>query len=184
VPTAAPIGDALARLADDLARAGCAIGRADADLPDLRAVSGLFTELLSAFMSVDSPGPSMTHRDWVLGDRRRFALAARWRRLFERWDVVLTPTAPTTAFPHDARSFDARTLAVDGRDVSYRLLPLWTALPTPTGHPAATMPIGRDDAGLPIGVQIIGPRLEDRTPITFAGLVEQLRGGFEAPPAS
>jgi amidase len=181
VPTAASIRDALAGLADELVRAGCTVGRSDPELPDLGEVTALFTELLSAFMSVDAPGPSMSHRDWVQADRRRYALAARWRRLFARWDVVLTPTAPTVAFPHDTRPFDQRTLDVDGRAVAYRLLPLWTALPTPTGHPATTMPIGHDASGLPIGVQLIGPRLEDRTPIAFAGMVEALRGEFGSP---
>jgi len=183
VPTAESVRGALATLADELTRAGCTVGREDPELPDFREVSALFRDLLSAFMSVDASGPSMSHRDWVQADRRRFALAARWRRLFERWDVVLTPTAPTTAFPHDERPFHRRTLDVDGHAVPYELLPLWTALPTPTGHPAATMPIGRDAAGLPIGVQIIGPRLEDRTPIAFAAVVEELRGGFVPPPA-
>jgi amidase len=184
VPTAASIRGALDGLADELARAGCTVGRSDPELPDFREVTTLFTTLLSAFMGVDAPegGPSTSHRDWVQADRRRYALAARWRRLFARWDVVLTPTAPTTAFPHDARPFDQRTLDVDGQAVPYRLLPLWTALPTPTGHPATTMPIGRDANGLPIGVQVIGPRLEDRTPIAFAGMVEALRGEFGSPP--
>jgi amidase len=44
------------------------------------------------------------------------------------------------------------------------------------------MPIGRSDDGLPIGMQIIGPHLEDRTTIAFAELVEREFGGFVAPP--
>jgi amidase len=42
-------------------------------------------------------------------------------------------------------------------------------------------PIGRTDSGLPIGVQIIGPHLEDLTPIQFAQLLEQVFGGFMPP---
>jgi amidase len=56
------------------------------------------------------------------------------------------------------------------------------AVPTPTGQPVTTMPIALDKAGLPIGVQIIGPRLEDRTTLAFAGMVERLIGGFAPPP--
>jgi amidase len=44
------------------------------------------------------------------------------------------------------------------------------------------MPIGRTDSGLPIGMQIIGGFLEDRTTITFAGLIEREFGGFTPPP--
>ena len=52
---------------------------------------------------------------------------------------------------------------------------------TAAGLPATVAPIGRTDTGLPIGVQIIGPHLEDLTPIQFAQLVEQAFGGFVPP---
>jgi amidase len=42
--------------------------------------------------------------------------------------------------------------------------------------PATAVPIGKTKAGLPIGVQIIGPYLEDRTTIAFAGMVERAFG--------
>jgi amidase len=45
------------------------------------------------------------------------------------------------------------------------------------------MPIALSDQGLPIGMQIIGPYLEDRTTIALAGLIEREFGGFVAPPA-
>jgi len=44
------------------------------------------------------------------------------------------------------------------------------------------MPISRSREGLPIGVQIVGPFLEDRTTIAFAGLMEREFGGFSPPP--
>ena len=44
-------------------------------------------------------------------------------------------------------------------------------------------PIGRSETGLPIGVQIIGPHLEDRTTLAFAVLIEREFGGFTPPPA-
>jgi len=37
--------------------------------------------------------------------------------------------------------------------------------------PATAVPIGQTDGGLPIGAQVIGPYLEDRTTIRFAGLI-------------
>jgi amidase len=49
--------------------------------------------------------------------------------------------------------------------------------------PATAIPIGRTDAGLPIGAQIIGPWLEDRTPLELARLIEREFGGFSPPPA-
>jgi hypothetical protein len=50
------------------------------------------------------------------------------------------------------------------------------------GQPATAFPAGRTRGGLPIGLQAIGPYLEDRTPIRFAGLVEREFGGFVRPP--
>ena len=51
-----------------------------------------------------------------------------------------------------------------------------------TGLPATAAPIGRSESGLPIGVQIIGGYLEDRTTMAFAGLIEHEFGGFVPPP--
>jgi amidase len=53
---------------------------------------------------------------------------------------------------------------------------------TLTGLPATIAPISHDENGLPIGVQIIGGYLNDRTTIAFAGLVERELGGFTPPP--
>jgi amidase len=50
------------------------------------------------------------------------------------------------------------------------------------GLPATAIPIDRSEAGLPIGVQIVGPYLEDRTTIAFAELMEREFGGFVPPP--
>ncbi len=45
----------------------------------------------------------------------------------------------------------------------------------------AAGPLGRTPAGLPVGVQIIGPRFEDDTAITFAELLAEVTGGFLPP---
>jgi amidase len=66
--------------------------------------------------------------------------------------------------------------------VPYNDQSVWAGPAILTGLPATTIPIGRTDTGLPIGVQIIGNYLEDRTTITFAGLIEREFGGFTSPP--
>jgi amidase len=53
---------------------------------------------------------------------------------------------------------------------------------TLNGLPATTAPIGRTETGLPIGVQIIGGYLNDRTTIAFASMIESEFGGFTPPP--
>jgi len=49
----------------------------------------------------------------------------------------------------------------------------WPGVATFPGLPATCAPIAKTQAGLPVGAQIIGPRLEDRTPIAFASLIER-----------
>ncbi|MFK4537431.1 Asp-tRNA(Asn)/Glu-tRNA(Gln) amidotransferase A subunit family amidase [Bradyrhizobium ottawaense] len=48
--------------------------------------------------------------------------------------------------------------------------------------PATAVPLGLSKDGLPVGVQIIGPFLEDRTPLRLAELIEREFGGFQPPP--
>ena len=59
---------------------------------------------------------------------------------------------------------------------------VWPEIATTPGLPATAIPIDRSETGLPIGVQIVGPYLEDRTTIAFAELMEREFGGFVPPP--
>ena len=94
---------------------------------------------------------------------------------------MLCPVMPTPAFKHDHAEASARRLDVDGQAQSYTNNFVWAGPATPVGLPATVAPIGRTATGLPIGVQIIGPHLEDLTPIQFAQLLEQAFGGFVPP---
>ena len=51
-----------------------------------------------------------------------------------------------------------------------------------SGLPATVAPVGLSDSGLPVGIQIIGARFEDRTTIDFAQGLSETIGGFTAPP--
>jgi amidase len=57
----------------------------------------------------------------------------------------------------------------------------WIAPASLTGCPATVAPIGRTPAGMPVGIQVMGPYWEDATPITFARLLAQHVGGFTPP---
>jgi amidase len=69
---------------------------------------------------------------------------------------------PTPAYPHDQR---ARCIVVDNQDFPYMDQLVWPGVATCPGLPATSIPIGLSPEGLPIGVQIVGPWLEDRTPL-------------------
>ena len=129
-------------------------------------------------------GAVMSYRDWLAADGARIQLQQQWRELFREWDVVLCPAMPTLAFPHDHSSpIERRRIDVDGKSYAYLDAQIiWAELASTPGLPATVAPIDRSESGLPIGVQIIGPYLEDRTTIAFAGLLEREFGGFTPPP--
>jgi amidase len=209
-PTAKEMKDALARLAGRLTKAGVKLARDAPEPPNPAQSARLFMRLLSAARGETLPardyaklqsearglspensslaaerarGAVISHRDWAAADRERAELRQRWRALFRDWDVVLCPPAPCTAFRHDhSEPIESRRLEIDGHPYSYLdSLLLWAELATTPGLPATVVPLERSASGLPIGVQIIGPYLEDRTTIAFAALLEREFGGFEPP---
>ncbi|MBW2410001.1 MAG: amidase [Deltaproteobacteria bacterium] len=108
---------------------------------------------------------------------------AIWAEFFERYDVLLAPVAPTVAFPHNRkRPLPSRTLVVNGREKPYLENMAWTRMAVVSGLPATVVPVGLSESGLPVGIQIIGASLEDRTTLDFARGLSELVGGFQAPP--
>ncbi len=114
--------------------------------------------------------------------RRREVARMAWRSFFRDWDVVIAPTALDSAFPHQTGEFDQRTLRVDNRTVPYFANIVFPMLAIFSGLPATAFPAGLDSQGLPLGLQVIGPYLEDRTTLRFAQLVEREWHRFQAPP--
>jgi amidase len=129
-------------------------------------------------------GYVMSHRVWLAADAARLRLQEQWRILFQAFDVVLYPPFAVPAFPHDhSEPIDARHLDIDGKPYPYLDAGfIWADPATTCGLPSTAAPIDRSPEGLPIGVQIIGPYLEDRTTIAFAALLEREFGGFVPPP--
>jgi amidase len=120
--------------------------------------------------------------DWQQKNMARLAYRAMWEKFFESVDVFLLPTTFTVAFPHDQTHPDQRRIPLaDGGSQSFWDLLSYIAPATLTGCPATTAPAGLSRTGLPVGVQIVGPYLEDATPIAFARHLARETGGFQAP---
>ena len=208
-PTAASVRTALDHLADNLGHIGASIARVSPLLPDLGELARRHIELIAAGRSADLPanvyqrvedaakalpddadwsvaarlhGLVASHRDWILANRSLGRPRQQARELFKSFDVVLCPPMPTPAFPHDHSNERGRRLDVDGTQIPYGHQIVWASMATVLGLPATVAPIGHSEEGLPIGVQIIGPYLEDRTTIEFARLIEGEFGGFVPPP--
>lgn len=211
LPTSASVRGALDRLSDRLVKAGVKVVRETPLLPDPAESRRAYMLLLYSFVSFGRPadfyremeaalaklqpddasqgamwvrGANLSHRDWLTAIVARDRLRRQWRDLFREYDVVLCPNMPTPAFPHDHSSDEgSRKIQVDGEQANYNEQVVWPAAATLPGLPATAVPIDRSEAGLPIGVQIIGPYLEDRTTIAFAELIEREFGGFVPPPS-
>src|SRR5690606_41391241 len=100
---------------------------------------------------------------------------------FREFDILLCPVMPTAAFPHDSRPQHERTISIDGRYFPYDAQFHWAGPATLNGLPATAFPVGMTKDGLPVGLQAVGPYLEDRTPLHFAALAEQVFGGIRPP---
>ena len=74
-----------------------------------------------------------------------------------------------------------KTIDINGNPVLEELGLFWASVGTLAGQPATAFPAGLTRGGLPIGLQAIGPYLEDRTPIRLAALVGKEIGGFTRP---
>ena len=93
------------------------------------------------------------------------------------------PVAPMAAIPHDhSEPFTDRVIAHNGGSRPYTDLFGWIALTTMAYLPATVVPVGRTAGGLPVGVQIVGPYLEDRTTLAAGRAVVDVLGGFAPPP--
>jgi amidase len=122
------------------------------------------------------------HRSWLLAQETRQRHQAAWQALFADWDVVLCPVAVTTAFPHTTEgNLAERTVTVAGAERPYLDLLLWTTMIGSAELPSTVVPVGFIE-GLPVGIQVVGPYLEDHTALAAAAMLEELLGGYTPPP--
>jgi amidase len=106
-----------------------------------------------------------------------------WGSFFQEWDVVLCPVIASAAIPHmQEKPTWERRIAVEGREMAYNDMLFWPGITCGFHLPASVAPLGQTKAGLPVGVQIVGPLYGDRTTIEVARLLEQSWRAFEPPP--
>jgi len=210
LPSDKDVRGAIEKLAGGLARSGVNVARQSPLLPDFAESSRLYMRMLMSFLGAffapeviagaqagaaqlpaDNKslaaerlrGMTQSHRDWVLDDGARGRLRAQWRELFKTFDAVICPIMPTPAYPHDhSPQQEARRIKIDGKDYAYPDQLAWPGIATLPGLPATAIPLGLSPEGLPVGIQIVGPWLEDRTPLELAALIEREFGGFVPPP--
>jgi aspartyl-tRNA(Asn)/glutamyl-tRNA(Gln) amidotransferase subunit A len=142
---------------------------------------------ISAQLTIESCEPSTYHQEWLraraadYGDDVRTLLelgemylathylqAQRYRSVlrkeflegFKRVDVFLTPTLPFTATPCGATEV---VIENNQREDMLSAIMQFTGVPSLAGLPALSLPVGFDDDGLPVGMQVIGRPFDEGT---------------------
>jgi aspartyl-tRNA(Asn)/glutamyl-tRNA(Gln) amidotransferase subunit A len=124
------------------------------------------------YRDIVAKGARYSGIDYVEAGYRRNRLRALFLELFQKVDAIVSPTVAVTAFPAGLLGVDQ----VDGVAVDRHLG--WSPFSWPinlTGLPAATIPCGFDGDGLPIGLQIIAPWLDEGVIVRIAAAFERVR---------
>jgi amidase len=136
-----------------------------------------------AFLAKEfSDGLTMTAQEYLMLVVNRQSYLAAWQTFFQDWDVLIGPMTLDSAFTHQTEDQDTRTLMIDNKEVPYFNNILYPMLSILCGLPSTAFPAGLDPQGLPLGLQAIGPYLEDKTTLRFAQLLEQDWHCFQKPP--
>jgi aspartyl-tRNA(Asn)/glutamyl-tRNA(Gln) amidotransferase subunit A len=123
-------------------------------------------------------GATMSGVDYMHASDARTALCLHMRRFHQNYDVLLTPSLAVPAF-------DVGCLAPPGYENAHSYWTDWTPFTYPfnlTQQPACTIPCGLTQAGLPVGLQIVGNSFREDIVLRTARAFEQARPFTQRPP--
>ncbi len=157
---------------------------ADAVFEVLRATAFLAEHHERVRDTPDAVGPNVSANveeglgysalDVVRASKQQTVLYRRWQAFFTRFDVVLSPAVCLSPRPWS----ELYPAQIDGRPT--RTYFHWLAnayAVTNVGHPAISLPVGLDHAGMPFGLQIVGPRGGDAKVLAVAAALERRLAG-------
>lgn len=131
--------------------------------PDMKK---LFSKAVRYMLEV---GENMSALDYKKTELVRTDLWYRLQRLFANYDLLVCPTLAVPAFSHEIRGPQEINGVPTNPFTDWMLTNMFNL----TGHPAASLPVGFTDDKLPIGMQVIGRRLEDSTVLRLSYAYEQ-----------
>jgi aspartyl-tRNA(Asn)/glutamyl-tRNA(Gln) amidotransferase subunit A len=101
---------------------------------------------------------------YTKGQKVRRVLQDKTNKIFEKYDMILLPTTPTTAFELD-----------EVKDpISMYLQDIYTVHANLTGNPAISIPMGTHSNNLPFGLQVIGDNFKERELLNFSRQLEKI----------
>lgn len=182
IPVATEIRTALEELAQQLTPL-CATVE-EATLPqvdfnqDLARAGAMIGMMTGAFQPEAQEHPT-TLAQYLEALHYRDQSILAWERFFDEWDILLCPPTMVTAFPHCQ---PGSPIQVDDQEVTYYMTAAHGTLFNYTGHPVAVLPYKRDQAGLPIGIQVVGKRWQESFLLAVAQALTEVTGEFQRPP--
>ncbi|HEX6245075.1 MAG TPA: Asp-tRNA(Asn)/Glu-tRNA(Gln) amidotransferase subunit GatA [Polyangiales bacterium] len=111
---------------------------------------------------------------YLKAQKVRTLIARDYARAFESCDVIATPTTPTAAFKLGEKVEDPLAMYLND---------LYTLPPNLAGIPALSTPMGFDDAGLPLGLQLTAPQFEEQRLIALGDAFERATDYTQRTPA-
>jgi amidase len=124
----------------------------------------------------------MSHRTWLALNEQRCKLRRAWSTFFTDYDVLLCPVFGRPALPRMEGSIRwDRKIQIGDKTVAHDEQLFWSGITCGFYLPSSVAPVGQNNDGLPIGVQIVSRPHDDRKTIAVAGMVETLNGGFMPP---
>jgi amidase len=150
---------------------------------DLVAKAGGSSEFTDDDAVMFARDTTLSHRHWLAAHEQQAHAQRAWADVFEDVDVMIAPIQPVAAFPHDIeRPYGKRTFRVNGADAPYRDILFWAGLATMPHLPSVAIPIGHTAEGLPVGMQLIGPKWSDHKILSMGEEISSVLGQHFTPP--
>lgn len=128
-------------------------------------------------------GLTISHKDWYALSLLRLRSRLAWQEYFKTYDALLMPANCVPAFAHNhERNMWGRMIEASDRPRYYAETFKWISPATLAGCPVTLVPAGKTKENLPVGIQIMGPYMEDGTTLDLAMKMEKVLGGFTPPP--
>jgi amidase len=167
-----------------LLRAATSSRQTDAEFEKNRDLAGALSPSDDGYRARMLRASVLPHRDWLAANEARHRMRLAWAEFFTRYDLLLCPVAGTAAIPHDQQGErHERTVVVNGKRVPVTDHLFWAGYTGAFFLPSTAAPCGFTPAGLPVGVQIVGPQYGDLTCLAFARMLEREFQAFVPPPA-
>ncbi len=183
IPATAETKAALEKLASSLADLKCCVEQHNQPPNfDSNAVRDIYLNIYNFELGLSQPEltPIQQQQRYASALTERDILIANMESFLSDWDAWLCPVVPVPAFTHRQ---PGEPIEVDGQEFSYlRTIGAYTTIFNLTGNPAVVLPFTQSQAGLPIGVQVVGRRGSDMKLLEVAEKLTQVTGFFQRPP--